>query len=103
MAAVFENWMKPAEEHYPALPFIQEFENPPLFLSVSIGEYADFVGFSQQYIEPVVQQLADEMSAKMAASLSAMVGVTGGTDEGLDESHSQSSLTPSQEAQPSPA
>ena len=75
-----------AQDFTPALPFIQEFENPGCTLSrsVSIGQYADFVNMSDmvhdEIMDSVLSSAATEMSYKLGLSVAAMVEATGGAD-----------------------
>lgn len=93
------------EDFTPALPFIQDFEKPPitaLTRSVSIGEYANYLNFSEAVIEESVKQVAEDMAFKMGQSLAAMVEATGGSD-GTFKGNGLASIAASQTTQPSPA
>lgn len=103
---------RPNQDYTPALPFIQEFENPGITLravrqSVTIGQYADFANFSDavhgEIISEIVSSVAAEMSYKIGLSVAALVEATGGADGKAVEGHSLASIVEGQKTQPSPA
>ncbi len=84
-------WAQRAETDYqPALPFIQEFENPTHKQTpYQLFQYADYVSFSDiafdTVLEAAVSSVANEMISKMNESVAAMVaatGTTGGSNAG---------------------